>query len=76
MLVIHKDKDVGTEIKDIYYDSIYSDETKTELTWVIYINGVNYGEFYSEWEVKEEYYNIIKALRNGNKVYQIREKDI
>ena len=71
MFVVHQNKDIATEIKDIYYDSIWRDEPKTELLWVIYINGINYGEFYSKEDVQEEYNNVIYALCNKCTVYKI-----
>ena len=74
MFVVHQNIDIATEIKDIYYDSIWRDEPKTELLWVIYINGINYGEFHSKEDVQEEYNNVIYALRQEYRVYQVGER--
>lgn len=51
----------------------YKMEHPEELLWVIYINGINYGEFNSEVDVIKEYHCILTALRSNKKVYQIGE---
>lgn len=49
----------------------YQKLNSEEFSWVIYINGVNYGKFYSESAVCNEYHQLIDALRNKERVYQI-----
>lgn len=51
--------------------NVYKEEHPEDLLWVIYINGVSYGEFSSEWAAKQEFYQILNALSNEEKVYQI-----
>ena len=55
--------------------NVYKKKHPEELLWIIYINGVNYGEFYSEHEVCNEYHQVIDVLRNKERVYQIRRSD-
>lgn len=75
MFVVHQNKNMATEVKDIHYDSIWRDEPKDEQKWVIYINGINYGEFDYKIDVVAEYHSIIVALGRNVNVYKINGCD-
>lgn len=66
---------IGSETRTKAVIKLKIDEYKMnhpeELLWVIYINGVNYGEFDSESDAITEYHCILDALRNNKKVHQI-----